>query len=297
VTVTWDDLPDSVRATVQQHFGPAVEAIEIAAGQSSDLSTVLRNHSGQPVFLKGVRGRSRRMRWLRNEITVGALAQGIAPEVLFHADVEDEDGVDWLVVAFEHVSGRAASLAPDSPDLPLVASVVEKISAVSAPELRPLRDRWDDTDWWDKLAAEAPDVVQGWDVDEMTRWSASVPELVNGDRLLHTDLHGEQFLLGAEGSIHVIDWGLPGSGAAWVDTAFLVLRLIGAGHHPEQAEAWARGLECFSRVDNETLTAFAVYVAGLWGYWAATDTERGANHRARLARDYAAWRLAQPSTG
>jgi len=287
VTMTWDEVPAPVRATVREHIGEVAEATDVSAGQSSDLSTVLHPQHGRRVFVKGVRGRSRRMRWLRNEITAGALVPGIAPVVVFHADVDQ-----WLVVGFEYLPGRAASLAPGSADLPLVASVVERISEVRAPELRPLRDRWAVTDWWEKLAAEAPGMVAGWDVAEMARYSAAVPGLVGGDRMLHTDLHAEQFLIGPDGGVRVIDWGFPGCGAAWVDTAFLVLRLIDAGHRPEQAEAWARRLECFSGVPDATLTAFAVYVAGLWGYWAATDAAPGAGHRARLARDYAAWRLA-----
>ena len=283
----WSDLPQSVRAAVEQYVGTVSQTIEITGGQNSDVSAVLHGEAGRPVFLKGVKGVSRRMRWLRNEIKAGQLAAGIAPDVLFHADV---DG--WLVVGFEYVPGRAASLAPDSPDLPLVASAVEAISTVRAPGLRPMRDRWGVTDWWSKIADEAPSAVESWDVDAMSRWAALVPESVDGDRLLHTDLHGDQFLLGPDNSIRVIDWGFPGAGAAWIDTAFLALRLVEAGHHPDDAETWARSLTCFSDVSREALTAFAVYVAGLWSYRAVTDAVPGADRRARLAREYAAWRLA-----
>jgi hypothetical protein len=77
--------------------------------------------------------------------------------------------------------------------------------------------RWAATDWWEKLAAAAPDRVASWDVAEMARYSAAVAELVCGDRVLHTDLHAEQFRVGPVGGAHVIDWGFPGCGAAWVD--------------------------------------------------------------------------------
>ncbi|MGH3913703.1 MAG: hypothetical protein ACRDTC_09865 [Pseudonocardiaceae bacterium] len=71
-----------------------------------------------------------------------------------------------------------------------------------------------------------------------------------------------------------------------------MLRLVEAGHHPADAEAWARTtLACIADADPHCLTAFAVYIAGLWGYWAATEDISGAPGRARLARDYAAWRL------
>lgn len=159
--------------------------------------------------------------------------------------------------------------------------------------LRPLRERWGVTDWWHQLAVHAPAAVDGWDLDEVTYWATRFPALVDGDRLAHTDLHGEQFRLGANGSVHVIDWGYPGSGAPWVDSAFLVLRLIETGHTPPAAQDWVRThVSCFARADPDCLTAFAVYIAGLWGYWAATGDISGSQRRARVSREYAAWQLA-----
>ncbi|MGH3913137.1 MAG: hypothetical protein ACRDTC_06970 [Pseudonocardiaceae bacterium] len=66
----------------------------------------------------------------------------------------------------------------------------------------------------------APAVVNGWNVDEMSRWTSLIPEAADGDRLLHTDLHGDQFCIGSGGDVHVIDWGFPAAGAPWVDVAF-----------------------------------------------------------------------------
>ncbi|PKW15335.1 hypothetical protein [Saccharopolyspora spinosa] len=71
-----------------------------------------------------------------------------------------------------------------------------------------------------------------------------------------------------------------------------MLRLVEAGHEPNDAEAWARReLPAFAAVDDDAVTAFACYLAGLWTYWAVTDDDGGKRHRARLARTYAAWRL------
>jgi hypothetical protein len=116
-----------------------------------------------------------------------------------------------------------------------------------------------------------------------------VPELLAGDHLLHTDLHEDQFVVTAGGEVRVVDWGWPASGASWIDPAFLVLRLIGAGRPPEAAEAWARAHTRWAVAAANEITAFAVYVAGLWTYRATTEG------LARLARDYASWRLRQVS--
>lgn len=78
-----------------------------------------------------------------------------------------------------------------------------------------------------------------------------------------------------------------------MDAAYLILRLIEAGHTPVGAEAWARGLPCFRRVDSKALTAFAVHIAGMWTHWADHDPEPGKVHRAELARGYAWWRLSR----
>ncbi|MGW5052367.1 phosphotransferase [Actinokineospora sp. NPDC004072] len=299
----WIEAPSVVHALVADrtralgHDATAVAAAvetaqDVAAGSASDLAAVL-TLAGRPLlFVKAVRGVSRRMRWLRNEVSGNAAAVGVAPRVLFHADIADGED-DWLVVGFDHVPGRRASLAPGSPDLAVVGAVVERIAALPAGGLRPLRQRWAPVDWWERIADSDPDLVTGFDVAEMTRLSQRVPELVDGDRLLHTDLHGEQIIVSPDGQgAKVVDWGFPGAGAPWVDTAFLVLRLIEAGHPAGDAERWARQRPAFAALDDATLTAWAAYVAGLWSH-IATAGGAGSPRRARLARDYAAYRLAQ----
>ncbi|KQC37078.1 hypothetical protein UK82_17420 [Frankia sp. ACN1ag] len=274
-----------MRQTVERHVGSVSSVTVIDDGQNNDLAALVSGE--RPVFVKGVKGISRRMRWLRNEITAGALAGGIAPAVLFAEDVTADD--DWLVVGFEYLPGRAADLAPGSVDLPAVGVTVDRIGALPAPGIRGLHLRWEVQDWWSRLGEIAPDVVTGWDVEDMDRWTVLAPEAVEGDRLVHTDLHGDQFIIGADGVIHVIDWGWPAAGAGWVDTAFMVIRLIEAGHSPADAEAWA-ATRAGWRVEADALTAFAAFTAGLWTYRSVTEHNRGAR-RARVARDYAARRV------
>lgn len=283
---TWSELPSDVRETVQAHVGPVAHAVANTEGQNNDIAAVLEV-PGRTVFLKGVRGVSRRMRWLRNEARTAPLTQGFAPQVLYSADVGD-----WFVVVFEYVDGRPADLSPGSADLPVVAETVDRISVVSAEGPTPLRKRWGVTDWWGKLAEADPEIVEGWDLTGVSAWSARFPELVDGNRLVHTDLHGDQFRIAPDSTVRVIDWGYPGVGAAWVDAAFLVLRLIEAGHDVDDAEEWVqRHVRCFSEATAEARTAFAVYIAGLWGYWAATGDLSGSRRRARVAREYADRRL------
>ncbi|UVS77545.1 phosphotransferase family protein [Actinokineospora sp. UTMC 2448] len=285
--LSWDDLPGAVRLSVERHAGPISVIERVVVGQSSDITCVLHLGDSRRVFLKGVRGRRPAMRWLRNETAAARHVVGIAPEVLFSEDVA-VDGDDWLVVGFEHVSGRPADLSPGSPDLAPVAQVVERIAEVRAPDLRPLTMRWPETHWWRDLAVAQPEAVHGLDPARLDALSAELPALVDGDRLVHTDLHGDQFLLCGP-SARVIDWGMPGRGAAWVDTAYLIVRLIERGHFPAEAESWARSRGTWSADAEAALTPWAVYLAGMWTSWVRQG--RCTATRAALAQRYMRWRL------
>lgn len=279
----WGELPESVREGIRERVGNIAGCEEIEVGQSSNFAAVLRRDGAAPLFVKGVEGVSPPMRWLRNEAEIGELASGIAPAVHFSADIED-----WLVVGFEYVHGRHARLQPGSADLTRVAAMVNRIGEIQAPDLRPLEQRWQSA-WWAKLGQDRPEVVGNWDLDELTAWEQKAPAHVAGGFLLHTDLHADQFLFPVGGDIRVIDWGWPAQGAPWVDPAFMVIRLIGAGHRAADAETWARKNTRWQEATEEEITAFAVYVAGLWSYKAATTASL-----ARVARDYVGWRLRLP---
>ncbi|MEV7551967.1 hypothetical protein AB0N89_20300 [Amycolatopsis sp. NPDC089917] len=282
----WGELPESVRDGVREHVGDIVRCEEIEVGQSSNFAAVFHRNGAAPLFVKGVEGISPPMRWLRNEAELGGLAAGIAPAVHFAEDIKDLD--HWLVVGFEYVSGRRAALAPKSADLPLVAATLARIGEIPAPDIKSLAHRWDML-WWDRLAQERPEVLGSWDLDQLTAWEQKAAGIVHGETLAHTDLHADQFIITASADVRVIDWGWPAQAAAWVDPAFMVLRLIGAGHRAADAEIWARTNTRWSEATEEEITAFAVYVAGLWTYKAAATPRL-----ARLAREYVGWRLRLP---
>ncbi|WP_410642131.1 phosphotransferase family protein [Amycolatopsis sp. lyj-346] len=292
---SWAALPDAVRDAVQRHVGPATAVREVERGQNCSIALVV--HGGQgDVFVKGVRGVSPQMRWLRNEVAAGGLAPGVAPDVRFCADVDAEDR--WFVAGFEFVHGRPAELSPGSTDLELVAATVTGLGEFPGGVAPSLSERWNVSDWWLRWAALTPDPATGWDLDLLTEWCHAVPGLVYGDSLLHTDLHEHQFVIDDAGSVRVLDWGRPASGARWVDTAFLVVRLIAAGHEPRAAEAWAETVAGWPPRSDGAVTAFACYVAGLWSYRAVTTPFPGATRLSEAAQSYLRYRLVeQPRLG
>ncbi|MER6172439.1 phosphotransferase [Streptosporangium sp. NPDC001681] len=62
------------------------------------------------------------------------------------------------------------------------------------------------------------------------------PDALEGDTLLHYDLHSGNFRID-EGRTYVVDWAFAVRGAAWVDAVMLAPRFIEAGHTSEQTEA------------------------------------------------------------
>ncbi|SFB54611.1 Phosphotransferase enzyme family protein [Amycolatopsis marina] len=286
----WDELPDAVHEAVRKHLDTVTVVRPVEQGQNCNLALVLRSEEGD-VFLKGVREVSSRMRWLRNEAEAGDLAPGLAPATRFSEDVDAD--VPWLVVGFEYVEGRPADLSPGSADLAVVREMLAKLNSLPGGDTQPLSKRWASADWWTKFAAEAPERVVDLDVVELTEWCLAAPQLVEGEALLHTDLHEHQFMIKDGSPVRVIDWGRPASGAAWIDTAFLVVRLVAAGFGPREAEEWAASVPRWSTGSDKAVTAFACYVAGLWGYRAATAPFPGATRLSNAATRYARYRLAR----
>ncbi|MGH8905630.1 MAG: hypothetical protein ACRD0K_03745 [Egibacteraceae bacterium] len=246
---------------------------------------------GRVFFCKGIEADSR-FAWMhRNEARVNPWLGDFAPRLLWTLDT---DG--WLLLGFEQVDGRYADLSPGSPDLPRIADVMAAMERDLTPcpqvPLQTLSQRWAGLPAWRLLSQNPPVNLDGWVRENLRRlvgWEASAPDLLAGQTLAHTDLNARNFLIGDR--VYVIDWAWPCRAAAWIDVAFLVLRLIDAGHAPDDAEKWATSVPAWRQASDTAVTAFATAVAGLWEYrHRAAPTE----HQQRLrtvARGWARHRL------
>ncbi|MEU9504809.1 hypothetical protein AB0D32_00815 [Micromonospora sp. NPDC048170] len=239
----WEELPHGVRRDVEQHTGLIRTASMIPAGAASDIAVALDTDAG-PVFCKGgeVDGP---FGWLyRNEARVNPWLPAVAPRLLWTVE---RDG--WLLLGFEHAPGRHPELAPGSPDLAPLAALLGDLARQLTP---------------------CPPIAVPSFAD---RWRMLIaPELVDGDTLLHTDMTPRNFLIetrsggdtGEAPTIRLVDWSGPARGAAWIDTALLLLRLIRAGHEPVVAEKWGRQVPAFAEAPEAAVTAFAEALVVLW---------------------------------
>ncbi len=264
---TWQDLPAAVRDAIENETGPVIRAESPSARRNSDFSATLHTPRGL-VFCKGIADSAGGRGYMhRREVTVNPwLPDSLAPRLRWQTEA-----AGWLLLGFDHVAGRHADLSPSSPDLSAVAATVDCLTTALAhcPVGSPrLSEQWDRLSAWRRLANSPGVHLDEWAIehlDELRTWESRGIELADGDSLVHTDLHSYNILVGSDGA-QVVDWAWSRAAAAAVDIAFLVARLVAAGHSPASAERWADDLPVWRATTPTARTAFAVAIWGIWTY-------------------------------
>lgn len=287
----WDSLPAPVQAAVRHRCGEVQRAESPAAGRNSHFAATLHLRGGDKVFCKGSEVAGDEARAHRIEARVCRQLPAAAPRLLWQ--VED---AGWVLLGFEHVAGRHADLSPGSADLPLVADAVSALATDLNPSpvtgLPRLRDKVVRMSAWQRLDEDVPRKLDPWarrHLVELGGFEAAAPELIDGDALVHTDLHSLNILI--NDSAHVVDWAWAQLASAWVDAAYLVIRLIEAGHTPSQAEGWAATTAAWRDAKPEAVTGFAVSVFGMWEYLRHARPLPIREAATHAARDWARHRL------
>jgi hypothetical protein len=260
--IAWHDLPRVARSAVQECTGPVLAAANVSTGANSGLAVKLHTQTG-PVFVKGILLDHPQVKTQGREAAVNPYLPPSCPRLLWHIQA-----AGWDLLGFELVDGRIADYAPGSTDLPLVTNALAELAATECPDI-PL-------------------------LDCAARYAAYTdePELFAGDALLHTDMAPHNMLVDGQnaGVAHLIDWAWPTRGAAWVDPAVWVIRLIDAGHTPRTAEDWAARLSAWQAASRSTMTAFAGANAVMWEEIAANsphaEWQKSMAVSARLWADY-----------
>ncbi|WP_086665166.1 phosphotransferase [Lentzea kentuckyensis] len=272
---TWTELPASVRTEIQNRCSAVVTTETPAAGTSSDFSATLHLLDGK-VFCKGVELDNPKSRMHRHEARVNAWLPSTAPRLLWTIETGG-----WLLLGFEHVDGRHADLSPGSPDLPLIANTVATLDLTPCPvDVPSFAEQWTWLSAWRRLVHAG----EFQDEHNFVEWELSAQQFVDGDTLLHTDLHTWNIMVGDR--VRVLDWAWSRRGAAWVDAGFLVLRLIQAGHDPHAAETWAESIPAWREANDEARTAFAIAVLGVWEFKQRDDP---LPHREKLTAAARIW--------
>jgi hypothetical protein len=201
------------------------------SGINSEITSTLHTGRGL-VFVKGA-AEERARKSLHNEAAVNPHVAALAPRLLF-----DVEAGGWRLLGFEHLDARPVDYSPGSGDLPKLAELVGHLQRTPQPAVVtiPFERRWS---------------------------HLGDAGLLAGDALLHTDFNKSNVLI-TEERAYLVDWAWNSRGAAWVDLAFLTVRLVAAGHHPAEAEEWAAQVPAWKTASAEGIDTFATLNLRLW---------------------------------
>ena len=236
--ISWDDLPDELKAAIEKRTGRILEAHTATAGQNSPIAATITTEHGK-TFVKGLPRSENRSTSQAREIAVAPLVRGISPHLHWHFE---EDG--WIVLGYQHIEGRHADYRPGSGDpealLPILTALGEiKVPTGSGP-FKLAEDRW-------KTYVDDPEEL----------------EIFRGATLQHTDWISHNVLISPDRP-YLVDWAWPTLGAAWMDPAYFLIRLMASGHSAEDAESFAAQIPAFANADPSDLDAFARVNVRMW---------------------------------
>jgi hypothetical protein len=264
----WDELPPAVREAIEQHTGLVAAATSGPEGMSTGVRLILNTASGS-VFIKGTRPQSSRL--LREQLALGAeLAPhvpSLSPPLMFKAHADGWDVTGWTAVP-----GRPADLTPGSADIPRVVAVLAELATISAPDVPGL---WSIAEYWGRDTGD--------------------PHALHGDALVHTDPHGQNFIVDGDRT-WLVDWGWAARGPEWVTPMRLILYLMEAGWKPADAEHAISSLPAWAEAPPGVITGHAISSVPSWENAAASQpgntrlqawagiARQWADYRAELAR-------------
>ncbi|MEA2922713.1 MAG: hypothetical protein QOF07_2678 [Bradyrhizobium sp.] len=260
----WAELSEPVRRAITARTGPVLSAKTASDGLNSAIAMAVRTTTNT-IFVKGMRSDHPGVVTQHREAMINPHVLSVSPRLRWHID--DVDG--WNLLGFDHIPGRPADYTPGSPDLPKVIAAMRRLGQVQCPDL-PIKQA-------DKRWADYVD-------DPMDL------EWLRGDTLLHTDYNPLNILIHDSGA-HIIDWAWPTRGAALIDPACLILRLIAAGHTPAQAETSVAQAPAWNHAPKRAIAIFAVANSRLWRQIATDDPHPWKTHMAAVVDQWAQHRL------
>ncbi len=285
VRATWESLPAAVRAGVEDLLGsPVVAAVNQSGGFSPGLAARVRCADGGRAFVKAVgtplNPESPGIH--RREADVTAALPATAPVPRLRGSYDDGD---WVALVFDEVDGRMPH-EPWRPDeLRLVVDGVTELSRsltpCPVPSPRLARDELrEPLLCYRSLAADPPADLDPWErrhLDRLADLAASALDVVDGDTLVHYDLRADNVLL--DGSrVWFVDWPWTFRGAAWIDSATLLLNAAFHGHDPEP---YLDRHPLLTGVDPGHVTAALAGFAGFFGAYGRRPAPPGLPHAER----------------
>lgn len=236
--ISWDDVPAELAELIEARTGPILGTYTAASGHNSPVAATVVTAEGK-TFVKGLPNDNHGVKGQLREIAVAPLVAHISPCLRWHFDA-----AGWTVLGYEHIDGRHADYSPNSPDPDALLPVIEALGQIEVTKPSPLFKRAEDR--WKTYVEDASEL-----------------EAFRGSTLQHTDWIPQNVLI-AQGRAYLVDWAWPTLGAAWMDPAYMVIRLMASGHKIGDAEAFAGRIPAYADADPTHLDSFAAANLRMW---------------------------------
>lgn len=272
----YEQLPAGLRERIDGALGSPVVAVSPRPGGfSPGPAVVVSCADGRRAFVKaaGTPLNPETPTLLRAEAEVTAQLPGSLPVPRFRACIEWSDGADvWVALVFDAFAGDAAPLPWTPATAATVVDGLTELARAGTPcpvaGLPPLVDRLGEVlSAWRLLTTAPPADLDPWEAAHL-EWLGAVPDRLAaggwlaGDTLVHGDLRADNLLLGADGSVALVDWAWAARGADWVDTVLFALdAATQGGVDPETLVARS---PLVAAADPAEVTHLVAAALGMW---------------------------------
>lgn len=268
VRATWDELPEPVRAGIEDLLGARViSAVTQAGGFSPGLAARMRCADGSRAFVKAVGPElnPHTPRLHRAEIAVVGSLPAAAPVPALRGSYDDGD---WVALVFDEVDGVMPGTPWSAADLDRAVAAVtelsESLTPCPVPGARLVADTLRaDMNAYARLAEGPPDDLLDWEAGhlaELAEAGTGALRVMGGDTLVHIDLRADNILFGAD-AVWFVDWAWASRGPVWLDSLLLMLDVAANGQDPER---YLDRHRLFAGVDPWAVTSVLIGAAGMW---------------------------------
>jgi hypothetical protein len=258
----WAHLPPAVRKLVEHRLGsPVVHAESQGSGFTPGFASRLTGEDGSRLFVKAASRKAQKPfadAYAEEVRKLRLLPDGLPVPRLLWAHEDDL----WLVVGFECIDGRAPQRPWNRTELGSCLDTLEVLADALTPVPKGMtlrsfaEDFREELSCWDHVQKVSP----GWPhLDEAVALAGRLEEATAGDTLVHTDARDDNFLLTRDGQALLGDWNWPVRGAAWMDTALLLISAYGDGL---DADAILAERRLTREVDREHIDVLLAVICG-----------------------------------
>ncbi|MBM7789272.1 phosphotransferase family protein [Tenggerimyces flavus] len=283
----WPDLPEPIRARIEERLGDVVVAVASqGSGFTHGFASRLVYGRGRRAFVKAASDATGPViaDCYRAEARVVPTLPAGVPAPALRWTIEESG---WVVLCFEDVPGRPPRRPWEPSELTAVLTALTPMSEALTPG-PPALVVPDARDWlaadfgyWRDLAdsAEPGDSER---IADLAVLEAAALDAIAGTSVIHCDLRDDNVIVGDDGKVWVCDWNWPSRGAPWVDLLTLLLSAAGDGY---DADALFAAHPLGADVDPDAVDAV---LAALCGYF-VRSARSGPDAASPHLRNHQSW--------